>query len=738
VHLVIAPGDVLACFPPGRTDAFLSDATTIKNDLLPLDPIALVLEHLNGRRRLGFFLLDPLDQVAFSVLDIDVNSLVPVMAILEVCTAWGIPHAVEKSRAKGWHVWVFYSEPVDAAAVRALLRAVVAQAVPASAPWAGKIEIFPKQNQRGEAGYGSGIFLPWNGLSMREPIPRTVFVDPASEGWKAYKDQVGYVQSVPRLSAADLQRLLAEHALVVEPPSGEAPASTNGQPASSAAPKGTTSLPLPACMEFAFVHGVPLGHIADVGHLLARHFLRRGLPQQAVVDLLLEWDKRVRPAHDLAQAREKLTAGVRSAALHQYTGLACERLPDSLREICGEACVIERPREAPPQAAPEAEATPEPEAPIRHVSITEVLAKPPESLVITYVVPLWIPDDGITVLTAKPGVGKGKLIQDLLIARATGGNWLGLPVTPGPALFWSGEQGEREDSRVMQAFCRGRGLVAADFHHYFDLIPDPLLRFSHSTMRAHVLELAMKYPGLLIGIDSLRRAFAGEEVDSAAADAFYQTTLVPLLRAKAVPVILGHPPKTTAQQRVIPDENMLRGSGDWVAQVGSFLVLRPVDRRRQDTDTESAEAITLRLTQAKVRSGREAQPLLVRLEVTHDQSPLVTFRLHGEAAGALPDGAELSGAVKALALLFEDLKLVNRPKTIEYLATKQIGRTVAEKALTKLLALGVIRGPVPKDDLPPGQRRGHWYAFVQPLDLDVGVNTDPEDLDPPESEDEEP
>ena len=51
---------------------------------------------------------------------------------------------------------------------------------------------------------------------------------------------------------------------------------------------------------------------------------------------------------------------------------------------------------------------------------------------------------GISALSAKAGVGKSKIAEDLTIARATGGAWLGLPVAPGPALFWSAEQGKDE------------------------------------------------------------------------------------------------------------------------------------------------------------------------------------------------------------------------------------------------------------------------------------------------------
>src|SRR6202035_1419272 len=104
--------------------------------------------------------------------------------------------------------------------------------------------------------------------------------------------------------------------------------------------------------------------------------------------------------------------------------------------------------------------------------------------------------------------------QDLCIARPTGGTWLGLPVEPGPALFWSGEQGKREDFRVTPALCRGRGITRAAFTHHFEIVYDPAMRFGAPRMVAHVLQRLREHPGLLIVIDSQRRAFEGDESDS--------------------------------------------------------------------------------------------------------------------------------------------------------------------------------------------------------------------------------
>lgn len=349
---------------------------------------------------------------------------------------------------------------------------------------------------------------------------------------------------------------------------------------------------------------------------------------------------------------------------------------------------------------------------VQGATIGEILALNPVDLQTTYIVTPWIPRVSINALSAKAGVGKGKLTQDLVLARASGGTWLGLPVAPGPALFWSGEQGKREDCRVTQAFCRGRELCdPRQFPHYFEIIYDPAVRFGHPTMVAAIRERLAAYPGLFIGIDSQRRAFEGEENDSGAADTFFRTVLLPLRADGATTLMLAHPPKTGGQQKTIADENMLRGSGDWLAQLDSFLVLRPIERTRQDRHNET---VIMRLTHVKPRSGPQADPMVVTLHITNDLLPTVTFRLTGVAAADATPAAEVTGATKVAALLFEDKKRLSRTAVLDHLQTQSYGRVTGEAALQRLLELGVIAGPLPKEEKHTGER-GHWYRFLKPL-----------------------
>lgn len=369
---------------------------------------------------------------------------------------------------------------------------------------------------------------------------------------------------------------------------------------------------------------------------------------------------------------------------------------------------------------------------IPSAGLAEILSADPRSLVTTYIASPYVPH-GIVALSARWGVGKTKLVQDLCLARAIGGRWLGIAVEPGPALFWSGEQGRREDFRTTQALCHGRGIASpADCPHYFDVIFDPPLRFGAPRMMEHVMRRVVEHPGLLVGVDSLRRAFEGDETDSALADEFFAAVLQPLRAAGATVVMLAHPPKASGAVKRIEDENYIRGSGDWAAQLDSFLVLRAVGRTRLDPERED---ITLRLIQAKARGGGLGDTLLVTMRVTGDGTPLVAFRFEATAApipGASPAATEISGAVRDGALWFEACRRANRQAFVDAMMAKDLGRPAAEAALRTLVDKGVVRGPLDKAERLKGER-GHVYVFVHPLPPPV-----PEAADLPDWVTEEP
>ena len=86
---------------------------------------AVIHDHLRGRRPYGVYLLVG-DRTAAVVVDLDHDDPRPAMEFAATAESYGAPAYVERSKSKGYHVWIFF-EPAgaQAAKARALARQVL-------------------------------------------------------------------------------------------------------------------------------------------------------------------------------------------------------------------------------------------------------------------------------------------------------------------------------------------------------------------------------------------------------------------------------------------------------------------------------------------------------------------------------------------------------------------------------------------------------------------------------------
>lgn len=121
-------------------------------------------EHLAGLASYGTYTIRPSDNtVKFMVFDLDTNEGEDLQKLVEAVNALLGPlstrpapfhQLVEVSGRKGWHVWVFFSDPLPAAQVRRWLAADFQSPVPG-------LEVFPKQDKVPEGSYGNLVKLPF-------------------------------------------------------------------------------------------------------------------------------------------------------------------------------------------------------------------------------------------------------------------------------------------------------------------------------------------------------------------------------------------------------------------------------------------------------------------------------------------------------------------------------------------------------------------------------------------------
>ena len=143
--------------------------------------------------------IDPDDPEAFDIIN----------GIVERLAALGMRGMLERSKSKGWHIWVFFDRPVQARDIRALLRRI---SLEAGARDESDL-ICPRQDRLPKV--GNGMWLP---LFGRDPHGCTRFYvfDPDTEDWVEAEDQAEILRD---LHAHPSPAAAVPHAPDEKPPS---------------------------------------------------------------------------------------------------------------------------------------------------------------------------------------------------------------------------------------------------------------------------------------------------------------------------------------------------------------------------------------------------------------------------------------------------------------------------------------------------------------------------------------
>jgi superfamily II DNA or RNA helicase len=182
------------------------------NAFKPVDDPALTF-HLRGRHVMGVYPLLPNDSCWFLAIDFDENSWrEDVSAVCDTCRRLGLPAYVERSRSgNGAHLWLFFTEPVQAAEARKLGCHVLTESMNRRPELSFRSydRLFPSQDTMPEGGFGNLIALPLQ-LGARAN-GNSVFLD---EDLEPYSDEQQWrvLASVERIPPEALARIVSEAA----------------------------------------------------------------------------------------------------------------------------------------------------------------------------------------------------------------------------------------------------------------------------------------------------------------------------------------------------------------------------------------------------------------------------------------------------------------------------------------------------------------------------------------------
>jgi len=279
-----------------------------------------IYNHLKGIQPYGFYPLVG-KNTRIGVVDFDQLDPEPPIQFLSRSQHHGMKAYLERSKSKGFHVWMFFStEGVSAYKVRMLMQFLLDE-IEQSA-----VEIFPKQDEvSSNNSFGNFINAPLFGRFVSDG--RTVFIRP-DRNLEPYQDQWKFLESVQRIQEDHLDAIIELNSLVQHQ-------INNGE---VTLPVGNSRYGLPKCIQRILEEGVTFDQRIACFRV-AVHFRRIGLPYEMAIAALVEWSKRNKP---LEGKRIITLKEIEEQALwaykKNYSGYGCQN--PVIRAFCDPMCPV--------------------------------------------------------------------------------------------------------------------------------------------------------------------------------------------------------------------------------------------------------------------------------------------------------------------------------------------------------------------------------------------------------------
>lgn len=283
-----------------------------------------IVGHLWGLQPYGVYLLVG-DKTRAIAVDFDTNELTPVVRFMAETGRFGIPVYIERSKSKGYHVWMFFEHPVPASKARIIVHHILNKI------GYGATEVFPKRDRLDEKiSYGNFINAPLFYLSLKQQ--KTVFVDP-SNCYRPFKDQWQLLYSINKTSEEKLDQLIEKLGLTI---------SANVCSPRTKNTNNYSNYSHPPCIQKMLDQGVTENQRLACFHIGVSHW-RINIPFDETINILKVWAPKNRPRSGKRIITEKeILAQTRSAYSGRYRSIGCEC--PSVMPFCDPNCPIRNKR----------------------------------------------------------------------------------------------------------------------------------------------------------------------------------------------------------------------------------------------------------------------------------------------------------------------------------------------------------------------------------------------------------
>jgi len=286
----------------------------------------VIRAHLTGKQSYGVYLLTGEKTGALAV-DFDEDDLCLPISFVAGARRYGMSAYIERSKSKGYHVWIFFEEGgVLACKARLVAHKILADMGRPTT------EVFPKQDVLSDGiSYGNFIHAPLFGAHVLKG--RTVFVDPA-EPTQMYPDQWELLVRVQRVPEVRLNGIIKSCQLEPPKPDAKEPRPDSGNVSND----NTSPFGLPPCARRMLAEGVTSFQRVSCFRL-AVHLKRYGIPYDLALVTLKAWARKNRPDDGKRIITDaEITYQAKCAFQNSYRSFGCEE--PAIAAYCDKDCPL--------------------------------------------------------------------------------------------------------------------------------------------------------------------------------------------------------------------------------------------------------------------------------------------------------------------------------------------------------------------------------------------------------------
>ncbi|MFZ1288524.1 MAG: hypothetical protein WAR79_00420 [Melioribacteraceae bacterium] len=282
----------------------------------------VIENHLKGKQPYGFYPLIS-DKTSVAVADFDNLDPRPPIEFIKRAEHYGLSSYLEKSKSKGYHVWLFFpKDGIYAKKVRLVIKFILEEIDSINT------EVFPKQDSITDSGsFGNFINAPLFGKQISKN--KTIFIEP-NYSLKPFQDQWEFLKSIKNNSEQLLDSIISNNDIKEE---RKAKGSVKSKYVNS-------KFGLPICAKKILRDGVTYDQRIACFRL-AINLKRIGTPKEKTIEILNLWKQKNEPINGKRIITTKeIKEQVKWAYSKDYKGFGCE-VP-IIKSFCDSKCKINR------------------------------------------------------------------------------------------------------------------------------------------------------------------------------------------------------------------------------------------------------------------------------------------------------------------------------------------------------------------------------------------------------------